>query len=145
MDRRIGAWHQFLQASTQVLEALETELQAERGLSLSFYEVLLRLHHAPEGRMRMQELAGGVLLSKSGLTRLVDRMQQEGLVERRSCPTDRRGVEAVITERGRARLREAAPVHLRGIREHFTDHLTDEESDVLARALGRVVSAFEEA
>lgn len=141
-DDRIEAWHLFLQAGSRVLEALEDELRDERGLSLSFYEVLLRLYHAPDGRMRMQQLAGEVLLSKSGLTRLVDRMVEEGLVERASCPTDRRGVEAIITDAGRARLREAAPVHLRGIREHFTGHLTESESRALTRALGKVVAAF---
>ena len=110
-----------------------------RGLPLSWYEVLLWLNQAPDGRMRMGELAGSLLLTPSGVTRLVDRMEADGLVQRQQCPSDRRGWNAVITPAGRARLRSAAPVHMRGIERHFGRHLSDQEADLIADVLGRVL------
>jgi DNA-binding MarR family transcriptional regulator len=137
-EEGLAAWEAFLSAHAAVVKVLERELQEELDLSLAFYEVLLRLRRAPKRRMRMQELAEEVFFSRSGLTRLVDRMEAEGLVERRPCPTDRRGVEAVLTEKGLVALREAAPVHLRGIESHFTRHLTADEAVLLRRALTRI-------
>jgi DNA-binding MarR family transcriptional regulator len=89
----------------------------------------------------MQELSASVLLSKSGLSRLVDRMVEAGLVRRERCQDDRRGWFAVLTDRGRSALRRAAPVHLRGVHEHFTRHLDPEEVRVLTAALSKVVAA----
>jgi DNA-binding MarR family transcriptional regulator len=103
--------------------------------------VLLNLAEAPEGRLRMQELSASVLLSKSGLSRLVDRMVEAGLVRRERCEDDRRGWFAVLTDQGRSALRRAAPIHLRGIHEHFTSHLRPEEVKALTSALSRVVAA----
>ena len=102
-------------------------------------DAFLILAQAPDGRMRMGELAGSLLLTPSGVTRLVDRMEAEGLVQRQQCPSDRRGWHAVITSAGRSQLRSAAPVHLRGVARHFGRHLSDEEADVLADVLGRVL------
>ena len=119
---------------------LGEELQDEKGLPLPWYEVLLWLGQAPEGRMRMGELADSLLLTPSGVTRLVDRMEAEGLVQRQQCPSDRRGWNAVITSAGRARLRAAAPVHLRGVEQHFGRHISDEEADLIADILGRVLN-----
>jgi DNA-binding MarR family transcriptional regulator len=90
--------------------------------------------------MRMGELADSLLLTPSGVTRLVDRMETEGLVQRQQCPSDRRGWNAVITPAGRARLRAAAPVHLRGVERHFGRHISDEEADLIADILGRVLN-----
>lgn len=140
-DEGLASWEAFLAAHAAVTRILERELQDERGLSLPFYEVLLRLRHAPGRRMRMQRLAEEVFFSKSGLTRLVARMEEEGLVTREPCPTDRRGVEAVLTEEGLTRLRNAAPVHLRGIEEHFASRLSPSEARTLTRALGRITEA----
>ena len=140
-DSRLAAWRSLLEAHAALTELLERELVGERGLPLSRYEVLLRLVEAPGGRLRMQELASSVLLSKSGLSRLVDRMEVAGLVRRERCPSDRRGAFAVLTDQGRSALRRAAPVHLRGIHEHFARHLDDEEARTLAAALGRVSAA----
>jgi DNA-binding MarR family transcriptional regulator len=109
-------------------------MQAEQDLSLRWYEVLLILSRAPDGRMRMQDLAGLALQSKSGLTRLVDRMEDAGLVGRESCPSDRRGINAVLTPEGRRRFRRAAPLHVRGIERHFGRHLLDSDAACL-RAL----------
>jgi DNA-binding MarR family transcriptional regulator len=138
---QLAAWRLLLEAHATVTELLEHELVAERGLPLSRYDVLLNLAEAPEGRLRMQELSASVLLSKSGLSRLVDRMVEAGLVRRERCEDDRRGWFAVLTDQGRSALRRAAPVHLRGIQEHFTRHLTPEEVHTLTAALARVVAA----
>ena len=140
-DRQLAAWRAFLRAHATVVERLDHELRAEQGLPLSWYEVLLHLAGAPEDRLRLSELASVVLLSRSGITRLVDRLAAAGLVERQVCPTDRRGAFAVLTGLGRARLREAAPVHLRGIQEHFAAHLAEEEVDAIRRGLDRVAGA----
>lgn len=96
---------------------------AEEDLPLASYDVLVQLAEAPERRLRMTELAGAVLLSRSGLTRLVDRLTSEALVTRQVCEDDARGTYAVITDRGIARLRKASKVHLRGVEEHMTSRL----------------------
>jgi len=133
------AWHTFLVAHARVIERLEAELQRELGLSLSWYDVLVQLHEAPGDRLRMTDLAGAVLLSKSGLTRLVDRMNADGLVERCPDPGDRRGTLVQLTPAGLERLRAAAPIHLRGVQQHFGEHLSAVEARGLAAALSKVV------
>ena len=138
-SRRIAAWRALISSHAALLDRLGEELQEETDLPLPWYEVLLWLAQAPDGHLRMGELAGSLLLTPSGVTRLVDRMEAAGLVEREQCPNDRRGWNAVITADGRARLRAASPVHLRGIEEHFGSLLSDEEAEVLATALGRVL------
>jgi DNA-binding MarR family transcriptional regulator len=139
-ERRLGAWRALLASHAALVGRLGEELQEEKGLPLPWYEVLLWLGQAPEGRMRMGELADSLLLTPSGVTRLVDRMESEGLVQRQQCPSDRRGWNAVITPAGRTRLRAAAPVHLRGVEQHFGRHLSDDEADLLADILGRVLT-----
>jgi len=138
-ERRMAAWRALLASHSALVGRLGEELQEEKGLPLPWYEVLLWLGQAPEGRMRMGELAGSLLLTPSGVTRLVDRMETEGLVKREQCPSDRRGWNAVITPAGRSRLRSASPVHLRGVERHFGRHLTDQEADLIADVLGRVL------
>src|SRR6266496_4330651 len=115
----MGAWASLLQVHSVLVGTLERELLAARGLPLAWYEVLLHLSRAPEGAARMQDLSEAVLLSKSGMTRLVDRMEEANLVTRRSCAADRRGTYAAITEAGREAFRRATPSHLRGLQEHF--------------------------
>jgi DNA-binding MarR family transcriptional regulator len=139
-ERRVSAWRALLAAHAALVDRLGEELQEERDLPLPWYEVLLFLNRAPDGRMRMGELAGNLLLTPSGVTRLVDRMEAEGLVDRQRCPSDRRGLHAVITPEGRSRLRSAAPVHLRGVQQHFGRLLSDQEADLVAGVLGRVFS-----
>ncbi|HEU0130192.1 MAG TPA: MarR family transcriptional regulator [Mycobacteriales bacterium] len=134
----LDAWRAFLRAHARVTRVLDAELAAECDLPLGSYEVLLHLNEAPGGRLRMTDLADRVLLSRSGLTRLVDRLERDGLLRRESCPSDLRGTNAVLTDAGLDRLRAAAPVHLRGVREHMLDALTEDELRVLAEALGRV-------
>ena len=140
-DLHLAAWRSLLEAHAAVTDLLERELEQERGLALSKFEVLLKLADAPGGRMRMLELADSVLLSKSGLSRLVDRMEEARLVRRERCPSDRRGAFAVLTDEGRRVLRRAAPVHLRGIQEHFARHLDGDEVRALVRILDKVNAA----
>jgi len=140
-DGQLAAWRSLLEAHAAVTELLARELEDERGLPLAWYEVLLQLATAPGGRLRMQDLAQSVLLSKSGLTRLVDRMERDGLVSRERCPSDRRGTFAVLTSKGRTAFRRAAPVHLRGIQDHFAGHLDGDEAEVLHAVLARVAGA----
>ena len=142
-DDRLAAWAAFLRAHAAVKAKLERELLVERDLPLTWYEVLLHVAGSG-GKLRMQELARSVLLSKSGLTRLVDRMEAAGLVARRTCESDRRGAFVAVTPEGAAALRAAAPVHLRGISEHFTSHLSAEELRVLRTMMERVADANED-
>ena len=133
------AWRTFLRAHATVLRRLEAELVAEHDLPLASYDVLVQLSEAPGQRLRMTELADLVLLSRSGLTRLVDRLERDGLVERQACPQDARGTHAVLTAAGLARLRAAWPTHLRGVAEHVTGRLSPDEVGVLTALLGKLV------
>jgi DNA-binding MarR family transcriptional regulator len=137
-DTRAAAWRAFLEAHARVTARLERELRDEQGLPLTWYDVLVQLHEADGHQLRMQELADAVLLSKSGLTRLVDRMERAGLVRRAACPSDRRGTFAELTAEGLRTLRRTAPTHLRGVGEHFSQHLDETEAEVLAQALRRI-------
>lgn len=138
---QLAAWRSLLEAHARTTELLAAELREEHDLPLAWYDVLLHLNEAPDRRLRMQELAGRVLLSKSGLTRLIDRMEREGLVIRAACPSDRRGTFAELTSTGHERLRETAPTHLRGVREHVADLLDDDEAATLERLLRRIADA----
>ena len=140
-EQHLAAWRSLLEAHAAVVELLARELEAGRGLPLGWYDVLLTLDQSPEHRLRMQELAQSVLLSKSGLTRLIDRMEAKGLVRREPSPSDRSGAFAVLTPEGRSAFRRAAPVHLRGIQEHFARHLDDDEAATIFDALSRVTAA----
>lgn len=139
-DPRLAAWRTFLRAHARVVRELEHELQADRGLALTDYDVLVQLAGVSERRLRMSELADALLLSRSGVTRLVDRLVAEGLVERVTCESDRRGQWASLTDAGYERLRDATPTHLRGVREHFLDRLSADELAELERMLDRVVA-----
>jgi DNA-binding MarR family transcriptional regulator len=141
----LAAWRAFLTAHARVSEVLERELMAARGLPLTWYDVLVQLEEAPGGRLRMHDLAAAVLLSRAGLTRLVDRMAGAGLVRRAACEEDRRGTYVELTREGREALAAAAPVHLEGIERHFTGHLTPEETAALRTALGRIADRLEPA
>ena len=138
-DSRLAAWSTFLRAHARVVRELERELQADQDLALTDYDVLVQLAAAGERRMRMSELADRLLLSRSGVTRLVDRLVADGLVERVSCESDRRGQWAALSDAGHARLRRAAPTHLRGVATHFLDRLTPDDLASLERMLAGVV------
>jgi DNA-binding MarR family transcriptional regulator len=133
------AWRRFLRAHALVTRALESDLLAEQRLPLASYDVLVQLVEAPQHRLRMSELAERVLLSRSGLTRLVDRLEREGLVRREACDSDARGLFTVLTDAGLERLRAASPVHLRGVAEHAVGRLDDAEARTLADLLARMI------
>lgn len=138
-DPRLSAWRTFLYAHAQVRRQLERELQAEQSMGLGEYELLLILAYSEHRRLRMSELATTLSLSRSGATRLIDRLEADGLVHRVSCDTDRRGSWAELSDEGYARLRGASPTHLRGVAEHFLDRIPRSELDELSRILDRVV------
>jgi len=139
-DQQFEAWKAFLRAQAGVIRTLDNELVAEQGLPITFFDVLAQLS-AAGGRLRMSELADAVLLSRSGVTRLVDRMVRAGLVRREQCPEDRRSLYATLTPEGEQALAEALPVHFAGIANHFGRHIGDEEAKTLAAAFGRMVSS----
>jgi DNA-binding MarR family transcriptional regulator len=135
---RLEAWRLFLQAHARLVDVLEDDLEPF-GLPLPAYEVLVRLANAPDRRLRMRDLAASVLLSRSGITRLVDRMEAAGWVGRERCPGDRRGLYAVLTSDGLSALRRAGPTHRRGVVEHFASRVTDDELPAVTAALRRIV------
>jgi DNA-binding MarR family transcriptional regulator len=130
------AWLAFLNAQAVVLRHLEAELIEKEDMSLAEFDVLIQLAFAPDRRLRMTELSERVRLSRSGVTRLVDRMAGTGLVGRAHCGSDRRGTFATLTAAGASRLRRAQPVHLGGIREHFVKRLSAAQLAAVAEALG---------
>jgi DNA-binding MarR family transcriptional regulator len=136
----IDAWRTFLHAHARVTRRLDEELQAAHGLSLAEYDALLQIAHAPGRRIRMNVLAERVILSRSGITRLVDRLEAAGSVERSACASDARGQEAVLTAPGLARLRAAATTHLDGVRRYFLDRLDEAELAGIEQSLGRVAN-----
>jgi DNA-binding MarR family transcriptional regulator len=137
-QEHLAAWLALLQAQAAVTDAVEAELVTGSDLPLAWHEVLVRLARAG-GRMRMRELAQAVLLSKSGLTRLADRMEKAGLLERSACPTDRRGTFAVLTKAGRSMLRRSGPVFRRAVEANLAGHLSPEELSSLRFLLEKVV------
>jgi DNA-binding MarR family transcriptional regulator len=140
-DRELRAWRAFLRAHAQITRALEADLLAEHQLSLPEYDVLVSLVEAPDRRLRMTDLATRVLISRSGLTRLVDRMERSGLVRRVSCPSDARGTFAELTDDGYTRLRQSAGTHLRGVRDYVTGQLQGDELDTLFALMSRIGGA----
>jgi DNA-binding MarR family transcriptional regulator len=135
----LRAWKALIDVTTAVMATLDVELRAEHGLSIGEYEVLVRLSETPGYSLRMTDLAANLKLSPSGITRRVDGLVRAGLVDRVPCPSDRRGSNAVLTEKGLQRLQEAAPTHVRGVRAHFVDQLTERQLANLASALSAVV------
>ena len=140
-NERLAAWEAFVYAHAAVIDRIERELTAAGVVPLGWYDVLVALAHAPGRRLRLHELAREVVLSRSGLTRLVDRLEAAGLLCRESDPTDRRGAFAVLTPEGLAAQQRAWPVYARAIAAHFGEHVTDGEARALARALDRVRAA----
>ena len=134
----LRAWRGMLRAHALLVKRLDAELEAEHGLPLTSYEVLVYLDKAEGCKMRMCDVAESVVLSRSGLTRLVDRLERDGYVERVSCADDARGAYARLTDAGREKLRDAATTHLEGIRRHFLSHFEPSELAVLADAWERI-------
>jgi DNA-binding MarR family transcriptional regulator len=137
-DPRLAPWRAFLLAHARVFRRLDEEMRLEHDLTVGEYDALLTIAQAPERRIRMRQLADQVILSKSGVTRLIDRLVDDGLVERSACLSDARGAEAVLTDRGLDRLRAASTTHLRGIREHFLAIVSSDDLDVIERSMSSV-------
>src|SRR4051812_48951624 len=138
-EAELGAWRGLLRVHTALVKALDAELTAEHDLPLSSYEVLITLESAPSHKRRMAELADSVLLSRSGMTRLVDRLEKEGLLVRDTCSDDGRGCFAVLTDKGSELLAKARPTHLDGVRERFLVHFSEDELRLFADAWERVL------
>jgi DNA-binding MarR family transcriptional regulator len=140
-EQHLAAWRIFLKAHAKIIDLIERDLWAAKRPPLSTYDVLIELYEAPQHRLRMHELAERVVLSRSGLTRLVDRLEAEGLLTRDRSGTDRRGAYAVITEQGIEALHQTWPIYSRGIAEYFAQWLTLEEAEILESALRRILQA----
>jgi DNA-binding MarR family transcriptional regulator len=128
----LAAWRGFLRTHARLLRHLDRQLTDEQSLPTSSYEVLLRLAEAPRGTMRMKDIADSLLLSRSGLSRVVDELERKGYVSREPCRTDARGTEAVITRTGRSAFRKAQNHHLRSVRAEFLDKLSETQLRQLA-------------
>jgi len=136
--RGLDAWASLLQAHATLMRQLESELEQETGLALADFDVLAQMARAG-GELRMTELAARALISRSGMTRRVARLVDEGLVRRTGAHADGRGVVVALTDAGVARLAETAPVHARGISKLFVERLDDQELVILERALGKLI------
>jgi DNA-binding MarR family transcriptional regulator len=136
----IEVFRSFLIAHSRISTKLEAELLSEHQLSLAAFDVFVQLHESPGHCLRMTELSDAVLLSRSGVTRIVERLEQEGLVRRGRATCDGRGVTATLTEQGLTRFHAAVVTHLRGIREHFVSRLTPVELAALGLICGELTS-----
>lgn len=143
-DDEMRAWRAFVVGKALLDSRLNRDLQEEHHLTLADYEVLVRLSEAPAGRARMSTLAEQVASSKSRVSHQVGRMEKAGLVRRECCPSDGRGVFAVLTGHGMEVLRRAAPTHVRGVRDNLVDLLSERERSVLADVFERVMGHLRE-
>jgi len=140
-DAEREAWIGLLRVHNKLINQLDAELQSAHGLPLAAFDVLVQLARAENAERSMSDLAESILLSPSGCTRLVDRLEAEGLVERRRSARDSRVVMAAITPSGRRRMMRAVPVHLRGVRERFTERLSGDELETLGRVWHRLLDS----
>jgi DNA-binding MarR family transcriptional regulator len=138
---RLEAWIRFLRAHAALTRELSADLVAEHGLTLNDYEVLLHLARAPERQMRRVDLAESILLTASGITRLLEGLERAGFVERVLCDSDRRVAYAKLTGAGLEKLRQASRTHIAGIEELFVGRFTDEERTTLSTLLARLPAA----
>ena len=132
------AWRLFLESSQALVDILDADLQEQSGISLRWYDVLVHLEEAPDGRLRMSDLARQIVASTSGLTRVIDGMERAGRVRREQPATDRRAVEVVPTKEGMDLLNAARPLHRIAIQRHFAQHLDKQDVKSLTRALTKV-------
>jgi DNA-binding MarR family transcriptional regulator len=138
-EAELGAWRGLVRVHAALVRELDAELDARHGVPLSSYEVLRCLSKAPGGRLRMAELAEHVLLSRSGMTRLIDRLEREGLVSRSTCDMDGRGCYAGLTDRGRETVEQARATHIAVVRDGFLRHFSQDEMRDLATLFERVL------
>jgi DNA-binding MarR family transcriptional regulator len=141
LEESLQIWVAFLRLHKMIVAELDAELEVTHRLPLSEFDVLAQLSRAPGHRLRMSELADAVLLSRSGLTRLIDRLERGGLVERQQCSSDRRGLHCHLTERGAALLDEARVTHVAGVQRRFSDRLSPDDIQSLGEAFARLLAA----
>ena len=134
---RLGAWRLFFESAMALTDVLDSELERDAGISIRWYDVLVHLEESPDG-VRMNQLAERILTSKSGFTRVVDRMEEAGLVRRVRPEHDRRAILVVITDKGIETMERARRHHRDGIERHFSASLTDNDIEALTRALEKV-------
>jgi DNA-binding MarR family transcriptional regulator len=133
-----AAWRGFLRSSALLLRVLDAELRAAHGMSHRTYDALVQLSEAPERRLHMKDLADALVHSPSGLTRLVDGLEQAGYARREVDPANRRATLVVLTPAGLAALEAAWPTHVRGVERHFADQMSEEQARVLAEVFGAI-------
>jgi DNA-binding MarR family transcriptional regulator len=138
-DDKLVAWKLLVEAHAFVMDGIERALEQGGGVQLTWYEVLSRLRRAPAQALRMQDLAEQLLLSRSGATRLIDRIEAAGLIERRACTEDRRGTLAVLTSRGDAAFRRAQPLVLAAVQERFGGRVDERDARELQSILQRLI------
>ena len=143
-DPQHEAWRLLLIAHARLVNKINKRVTDAGVIAIEWYDVLLSIEMAPDKRLRMSELADAVLLSRSGLTRLVDRLEAAGYLRRETCPSDRRGSFAVLTEEGEEARRRAWPEYRRAIVEHFARYVNDEDGESLARILRQVLASVAE-
>ena len=136
------SWRAYLVGTTLLMDRLDRELRDRHGLSLPEYEILVRLSEADQHRIRMAQLADSLSHSRSRVTHTVGRMEQAGLVARDACISDGRGVEAVLTTKGRRALEEAAPTHVAGVRRLLVDLVPDQDFEAVGRVFDTVTDAL---
>jgi DNA-binding MarR family transcriptional regulator len=141
-DIQLATWRQFLTLHRRIVDAIDRDLQRGGRLPLTSYDVLIELYETPERRLRMANLARRVVLSRSGLTRLVDRLEAEGLLTRDRVGEDRRGTYAVLSAAGVAAMRGAWPIYERGIMRYFASALTDDDTASLDTLLAKIATGL---
>ena len=134
---RLRAWRLYFESAMALVDVLDAELERDAGIPMRWYDALVQLEETPAG-LRMNELAERILYSKSGFTRVVDRMEEAGLVERVRPETDRRSILVVLTDKGRTTMEHARRYHRHGIEQHFSSHLADADVKTLIRALEKL-------
>ena len=137
-ELELGAWRGMLAAHAALTRRLDADLRARHGIALSTYEALMLLGTSPTGRLRVSELSRGALLSISGMSRMIDRLERDGVVRREACEEDGRGAEVALTDAGRELLTDARASHLRAVREGFLEHFDDDDLAALAGFWARV-------
>jgi len=142
-EQELAAWRLFIKAHAKIIENIEQDLAEQKRVPLTTYDVLIALFEAPEHKLRFGELNRKVVLSKSGLTRLVDRLERDGLIQRERSDEDRRGAYAVLTEEGETQLRKAWPVYARGIKQYFAKSLSEAEVQSIIGSFGAMYQALQ--
>lgn len=141
-EEELATWRTFVVAARLLFDELDRSLTEEVEISLADYGLLARLHEAGDEGLRMSDLADFAVFSRSRISHAVDRLEKEGWVERRSCPTDRRGSYAALTAAGRAKLSEARPIHHQGIRTHLLSGLSKDQQRALTDATDQIRVSF---